>query len=73
VIDLALIEEPADPHLRLRVTDDGHGGAAAAPGSGLAGLADRLAPVDGRLTVMSPLGGPTAVTVEIPLRGAHHG
>lgn len=73
VIDLAPIDDPADPHLRLRVTDDGHGGAAATPGSGLSGLADRLAPVDGRITVMSPLGGPTAVTVEIPLRGAHHG
>jgi signal transduction histidine kinase len=68
VIDLAVV----DSDLRLRVTDDGHGGAAAAPGSGLSGLADRLAPVDGRLTVMSPLGGPTAVTVEIPLRGDHH-
>jgi signal transduction histidine kinase len=66
VIDLAVVDED----LRLRVTDDGHGGAAAAPGSGLSGLTDRLAPVDGRLTVMSPLGGPTAVTVEIPLRGA---
>ncbi len=73
VIDLALIEEPADPHLRLRVTDDGHGGAAAAPGSGLAGLADRPAPADGRIAVMSPLGGPTAVTAEIPLRGDAHG
>jgi signal transduction histidine kinase len=70
VIDLSVI----DDDLRLRVTDDGHGGAAPAPGSGLAGLRDRLAPVDGRLVVMSPLGGPTAVTVEIPLhRGALHG
>jgi signal transduction histidine kinase len=70
VIDLAVVEDD----LRLRITDDGHGGAAAAPGSGLARLAERLAPVDGRLDVRSPLGGPTAVTVEIPLRGAlHHG
>lgn len=72
VLDLSVVDADgwadAEPHLRLRVTDDGHGGAAAAPGSGLAGLADRLAPVDGRLVVMSPLGGPTAVTVEIPLR-----
>jgi signal transduction histidine kinase len=73
VIDLSVVEVVADTHLRLRVTDDGHGGAAAAPGSGLSGLADRLAPVDGALVVMSPLGGPTAVTVEIPLRGTHHG
>ncbi|HEX7135481.1 MAG TPA: sensor domain-containing protein [Iamia sp.] len=69
VIDLAVVEDD----LRLRITDDGHGGAAATPGSGLAGLADRLAPVDGHLDVRSPLGGPTSVTVEIPLRGGHHG
>ncbi len=69
MIDLAVV----DDDLRLRITDDGHGGAAAAPGSGLSGLADRLAPVDGRLDVRSPLGGPTAVTVEIPLRRADHG
>jgi len=52
--------------LRLEVTDDGIGGADAARGSGLAGLAQRVSTVDGRLDVSSPPGGPTTVTVELP-------
>src|SRR5205823_4337211 len=52
--------------LLLRVADDGHGGADPA-GSGLAGLAQRARTVDGRLDVTSPPGGPTQVTVELPL------
>ncbi|MGN6693358.1 MAG: hypothetical protein ACTHN0_04210 [Aquihabitans sp.] len=47
--------------------DDGRGGAAITPGGGLAGLADRLAVVGGRLSADSPDGGPTAVRAEIPL------
>jgi signal transduction histidine kinase len=54
--------------LRLEVTDDGIGGADAARGSGLAGLAQRVSTVDGRIDVSSPPGGPTAVTVELPLK-----
>jgi len=53
--------------LLLRVTDDGRGGADPAAGSGLAGLAQRARTVDGRLEVTSPPGGPTRVTVELPL------
>jgi signal transduction histidine kinase len=53
--------------LMLRVADDGHGGADPAAGSGLAGLAQRARTVDGRLEVISPPGGPTRVTVELPL------
>jgi signal transduction histidine kinase len=55
--------------LVLRVEDDGAGGAAAgrAGGSGLVGLADRVATVDGTLRIVSPEGGPTTMTVEIPL------
>jgi signal transduction histidine kinase len=52
--------------LRLRVTDDGCGGAYPAPNSGLRGLADRVRTVDGRLEIDSPRGGPTTVTVELP-------
>jgi signal transduction histidine kinase len=52
--------------LRVRVTDDGAGGARLVPGGGLAGLADRVATVDGALEVTSPPGGPTVVTVELP-------
>ncbi|GGU87543.1 histidine kinase [Streptomyces litmocidini] len=52
--------------LRLDVEDDGHGGADPARGSGLTGLADRIAALDGTLTIMSPPGGPTLLRVEIP-------
>jgi signal transduction histidine kinase len=52
--------------LLLRVADDGRGGADPA-GSGLTGLAQRARTVDGRLEVTSPPGGPTEVTVELPL------
>ncbi|HTY72017.1 MAG TPA: sensor domain-containing protein [Actinomycetes bacterium] len=52
--------------LLVWVSDDGRGGAAAAPGSGLAGLSDRVAAVDGRLVVTSPSGGGTVVFVELP-------
>ncbi|WP_431031878.1 sensor histidine kinase [Streptomyces sp. P6-2-1] len=52
--------------LVLRVRDDGRGGADPAAGSGLLGLAERLAVLDGRLEVSSPKGGPTEVRVEVP-------
>ncbi|GAA3500283.1 sensor histidine kinase [Streptomyces prasinosporus] len=51
--------------LRVSVEDDGRGGANAA-GSGLFGLARRVAALDGRLEVRSPPGGPTLVTAELP-------
>ena len=54
--------------LRLEVSDDGIGGADAGRGSGLAGLAQRVSTVDGRIDVVSPAGGPTTVTVELPMR-----
>jgi signal transduction histidine kinase len=54
--------------LRLSVADDGVGGADPAAGSGLSGLAQRVSTVDGRLDVDSPPGGPTRITVHLPLR-----
>jgi signal transduction histidine kinase len=54
--------------LRLEVSDDGIGGADAGRGSGLAGLVQRVSTVDGRIDVSSPPGGPTTVTVELPLK-----
>jgi signal transduction histidine kinase len=57
-----------DGALRLRVSDDGAGGADPAGGSGLSGLAQRVRTVDGRLEIVSPPGGPTRITVELPLR-----
>jgi len=53
--------------LRLSVFDDGRGGAELGGGTGLKGLTDRVRTVDGRLTVDSPPGGPTTVTVDLPL------
>ena len=54
--------------LAVRVTDDGRGGATLSGGSGLQGLAQRASTVDGTLRVVSPPGGPTTVTVELPMR-----
>ncbi|WP_433376962.1 histidine kinase [Actinoplanes sp. CA-142083] len=53
--------------LRIAVSDNGKGGADPAGGSGLRGIADRLEAVDGVLEVVSPAGGPTRVTIAIPL------
>jgi signal transduction histidine kinase len=52
--------------LRVRVSDDGSGGARVEARGGLAGLAERVGTVDGRLQISSPPGGPTIVTVELP-------
>ena len=52
--------------LYVTVLDDGVGGADLALGTGLSGLRDRVAAVDGRLALSSPSGGPTELTVELP-------
>jgi len=52
--------------LHVEVRDDGRGGAEADAGSGLRGLADRVAALDGELVVVSPESGGTVVRVEIP-------
>lgn len=57
--------------LSVTVTDDGAGGARLRDGGGLQGLADRVAVVDGRLTLSSPRGGPTALSLEIPCQHSH--
>jgi len=53
--------------LIVEVSDDGTGGATVEPGGGLAGLAGRVAGVDGTFTVSSPTGGPTLVRAELPV------
>jgi len=67
-------DEAGRERLRLRVTDDGHGGARVVPsgppgvgGTGLAGLVARVAAVDGSVDISSPDGGPTVVDVLLPL------
>jgi signal transduction histidine kinase len=52
--------------LFLMVGDDGTGGADPSAGTGLRGIERRLAAFDGTMTVSSPLGGPTVVTMEVP-------
>ncbi len=51
--------------LTVMISDDGIGGADA-HGPGLSGLADRVSGVDGRLSVESPVGGPTIIAAELP-------
>jgi signal transduction histidine kinase len=62
------VERTGD-RLHVVIADNGHGGATIDPdggGTGLRGLAQRAAAVDGTLTVESPTGGPTVITVELP-------
>jgi signal transduction histidine kinase len=62
-----VVVERIGDRLSISVTDDGLGGASVdGPGSGLRGLAQRAAAVDGTLAVASPPGGPTTVTVYLP-------
>jgi signal transduction histidine kinase len=48
------------------VSDNGTGGATATPGSGLAGIARRLAAFEGQVDADSPAGGPTRVSLTVP-------
>jgi signal transduction histidine kinase len=62
----------AEGTLAVRVRDDGVGGArpdGGASGSGLIGLADRLAAVDGQLRVESPVDGGTLIAADILVPG----
>src|SRR4051794_12468304 len=60
--------ELSDDHVVITVRDDGKGGADAAAGSGLRGMADRVAALDGVLVVESPPGAGTLVRAELPYR-----
>jgi signal transduction histidine kinase len=55
-----------DGTVLAEVRDDGRGGADPARGSGLVGLADRAAVLDGTVTVSSPPGGPTLLRIALP-------
>ena len=56
---------PSGTLVTVRTRDDGRGGADPA-GSGLTGLSRRVAALDGRFSVDSPVGGPTLITAELP-------
>jgi signal transduction histidine kinase len=65
---VAVTASIVDGRLLVRVRDDGVGGADPSGGTGLAGLADRVAAVDGALALSSPAGGPTVLQVEFATR-----
>jgi signal transduction histidine kinase len=50
----------------VAIIDDGRGGADPALGTGLRGLADRVAVLDGTLELSSPKGGPTMIRIDVP-------
>lgn len=52
--------------LHIQIHDDGQGGASPTQGTGLLGLAQRVASVDGTLHLESPIGGPTTIEAELP-------
>jgi len=54
------------PWLAIDITDNGRGGANPLAGTGLRGLQDRVAALEGRLELVSPPGGGTTLSVEIP-------
>jgi len=56
--------------IRLSIRDDGIGGADPACGSGLTGLTDRVNALGGRMEIVSPVRGGTALSAEIPFDGA---
>jgi signal transduction histidine kinase len=64
----AVLARIEDGTLAVEVRDDGAGGARP-EGSGLVGLADRLAVLDGRLRIESPADGGTLIAAAIPLAG----
>jgi signal transduction histidine kinase len=63
--DISVSDETG--RLLVSVTDDGAGQATPKPGGGLAGLVERVQTVDGLLSLDSPPGGPTTMTIELPV------
>ncbi len=61
-----VVVQQAGDRLHVIISDDGVGGADPARGTGLTGLANRAASVDGTFDIASPPGGPTLITVDLP-------
>ena len=66
-VSLRRIPEPDETWLDLVVTDDGRGGAEVVAGHGLAGLQERSRGLGGIVELTSPAGGPTVVSVHLPV------
>ncbi|MFC0528356.1 sensor histidine kinase [Phytohabitans kaempferiae] len=65
-VEVTVVLPEGGDRLRVVVADDGRGGARPEGGTGLRGLAQRVASVDGTLNIDSPDGGPTTIAVELP-------
>ena len=59
-------DRPTGELVIVEITDNGTGGASMRAGGGLSGLADRAATIDGVMTVVSPIGGPTVIRADLP-------
>jgi signal transduction histidine kinase len=67
-----IVIEQAGGMLTVQVRDDGAGGADASRGSGLTGLRDRVEAVGGSMTLDSPAGAGTLLTVRLPVTADDH-
>jgi signal transduction histidine kinase len=67
-----IVVERTDSSLTVQVRDDGVGGADTTRGSGLIGLRDRVEAVGGTMTLNSPSGGGTVLTVLLPVATENH-
>ncbi len=65
-IAITVVYAESDQVLNIRMRDDGRGGASLEGGTGLRGIARRLAAFDGTLQIDSPLGGPTEIGMSLP-------
>ena len=59
-----------EDRLEIEVSDDGRGGADPAAGSGLIGLIDRVDAAGGSMSISSPPGGGTTLTVTLPIEAS---
>jgi signal transduction histidine kinase len=66
-LSVAVAVARADAALRATIADDGVGGAVSGAGSGLVGLRDRVEAVGGRMTLDSPRGRGTTISIELPV------